>query len=311
MTISRRSLLLAGAALGGTALGSAALTGCAPPAPPASAPPASAPPAPGTGTAPIPAMADVERTYARTIGVHVLDTGTGRSAGHRDGDRFLMCSVTKALMAGFTLHRSLSDPGLLDRPVRYGRADLLEYAPVTTRNLATGMTVAQLCEAAVTVSDNTAHNLLLREVGSPAELTAWLRTTGDTVTRSDRAETALNDRDGERDTSTPAALASTLRTLVLGDALPAPQRDRLAGWLRANTTGDRQIRAAVPADWGVGDKTGSGPLGERNDSGVLYPPDGAPLVLTVFTLPADPADEQRGEDAVAAAARAAVAALHG
>ncbi|GAA4970348.1 class A beta-lactamase [Pseudonocardia tropica] len=301
MRITRRSLLLAGAALGG-----AALTGCAP-----AAPAAPAPAGPGTGPAPIPAMADVEREYARTIGVHVLDTGTGAAAGHRDGDRFLMCSVSKALMAGFVLHRSLSAPGLLDRPVRYGRADLLEYAPVTTRNLATGMTVAQLCEAAVTVSDNTAHNLLLREVGSPAELTAWLRTTGDTVTRSDRAETALNDRDGERDTSTPAALASTLRTLVLGDALPPAQRDRLTGWLRANTTGDRQIRAAVPAGWTVGDKTGSGPLGERNDSGVLYPPDGAPLVLTVLTVPADPADRARGEAAVAAAARAAIAALRG
>ncbi|WP_226364584.1 class A beta-lactamase [Pseudonocardia sp. ICBG162] len=301
MTITRRSLLLAGAALGG-----AALTGCAP-----AAPAAPAPAGPGAGTAPIPALADVEREYARTIGVHVLDTGTGAAAGHRDGDRFLMCSVAKALMAGFVLHRSLSEPGLLDRPVRYGRADLLEYAPVTTRNLATGMTVGRLCEAAVTVSDNTAHNLLLREVGSPAELTAWLRTTGDTVTRSDRAETALNDRDGERDTSTPAALASTLRTLVLGDALPPAQRDRLTGWLRANTTGDRQFRAAVPAGWTVGDKTGSGPLGERNDSGVLYPPDGAPLVLTVFTVPADPADKARGEAAVAAAARAAVAALRG
>ncbi len=304
MTITRRSLLLAGAALGG-----AALTGCAPAAPPAPATPA--PADPGAGSAPIPALADVEREYARTIGVHVLDTGTGAAAGHRDGDRSLMCSVVKALMAGFVLHRSLSEPGLLDRPVRYGRADLLEYAPVTTRNLAAGMTVAQLCEAAVTVSDNTAHNLLLREVGSPAELTAWLRTTGDTVTRSDRAETALNDRDGERDTSTPAALASTLRTLVLGDALPPAQRDRLTGWLRANTTGDRQIRAAVPAAWTVGDKTGSGPLGERNDSGVLYPPDGAPLVLTVFTVPADPADTARGEAAVAAAARAAIAALRG
>ena len=304
MTITRRSLLLAGAALGG-----AALTGCAPAAPPAPATPA--PADPGAGSAPIPALADVEREYARTIGVHVLDTGTGAAAGHRDGDRFLMCSVVKALMAGFVLHRSLSEPGLLDRPVRYGRADLLEYAPVTTRNLAAGMTVAQLCEAAVTVSDNTAHNLLLREVGSPAELTAWLRTTGDTVTRSDRAETALNDRDGERDTSTPAALAATLRTLVLGDALPPAQRDRLTGWLRANTTGDRQIRAAVPAGWTVGDKTGSGPLGERNDSGVLHPPDGAPLVLTVFTVPADPADTARGEAAVAAAARAAIAALRG
>ncbi|WP_224392462.1 class A beta-lactamase [Pseudonocardia sp. ICBG1293] len=301
MTITRRSLLLAGAALGG-----AALTGCAPAAP--------APPAPAAGaggSAPIPALADVEREYGRTIGVHVLDTGTGAAAGHRDGERFLMCSVTKALMAGFVLHRSLSDPGLLDRRVRWERSDLLEYAPVTTRNLAVGMTVAQLCEAAVTVSDNTAHNLLLREVGSPAELTAWLRTTGDAVTRSDRAETALNDRDGERDTSTPVAMASTLRTLVLGDALPAAQRDRLAGWLRANTTGDRQIRAAVPAGWVVGDKTGSGPLGERNDSGVLYPPDGAPLVLTVFTVPADPADKERGEAAVAAAARAAVAAVRG
>lgn len=304
MTITRRSLLLAGAALGG-----AALTGCATAAPPAPATPA--PAGPGAGSAPIPALADVEREYARTIGVHVLDTGTGAAAGHRDGARFLMCSVVKALMAGFVLHRSLSEPGLLDRPVRYGRADLLEYAPVTTRNLAAGMTVAQLCEAAVTVSDNTAHNLLLREVGSPAELTAWLRTTGDTVTRSDRAETALNDRDGERDTSTPAALAATLRTLVLGDALPPAQRDRLTGWLRANTTGDRQIRAAVPAGWTVGDKTGSGPLGERNDSGVLYPPDGAPLVLTVFTVPADPADTARGEAAVAAAARAAIAALRG
>lgn len=304
MTITRRSLLLAGAALGG-----AALTGCAPAAPPAPATPA--PAGPGAGSAPIPALADVEREYARTIGVHVLDTGTGAAAGHRDGDRFLMCSVVKALMAGFVLHRSLSEPGLLDRPVRYGRADLLEYAPVTTRNLAAGMTVAQLCEAAVTVSDNTAYNLLLREVGSPAELTAWLRTTGDTVTRSDRAETALNDRDGERDTSTPATLASTLRTLVLGDPLPPAQRDRLTGWLRANTTGDRQIRAAVPAGWTVGDKTGSGPLGERNDSGVLYPPDGAPLVLTVFTVPADPADTARGEAAVAAAARAAIAALRG
>lgn len=304
MTITRRSLLLAGAALGG-----AALTGCAPAAP--AAPAAPVPAGPGAGSAPIPALADVEREYARTIGVHVLDTGTGATAGHRDGDRFLMCSVVKALMAGFVLHRSLSEPGLLDRPVRYGRADLLEYAPVTTRNLATGMTVGRLCEAAVTVSDNTAHNLLLREVGSPAELTAWLRTTGDGVTRADRSETALNDRDGERDTSTPAALAATLRTLVLGDALPSAQRDRLTGWLRGNTTGDRQIRAAVPAGWTVGDKTGSGPLGERNDSGVLYPPDGAPLVLTVFTVPADPADRARGEAAVAAAARAAIAALRG
>ncbi|ANY06204.1 class A beta-lactamase [Pseudonocardia sp. HH130630-07] len=301
MTLSRRSLLLTGAA----GLG-AALLGCSAPvqAPPPQAPPAPAPPRP------IPAMDGLERDFGRRIGVHILDTGSGATAGHRDGERFLMCSVVKSLMAGFVLHRSVSDPALLDRRVRWGPADLLEHAPTTKLHLADGLTVAQLCEAAVTVSDNTAHNLLLREVGAPADVTAWLRATGDTVTRADRTETDLNDVDGELDTSTPVALAGTLAGLTTGDLLPPAQRDRLTGWLRANTTGDGQIRAGVPAGWGVGDKTGSGPLGEKNDSGVLYPPGGAPLVLTVFTVPGDP-DDERGAEAVAATTRAAVAALRG
>lgn len=299
--LTRRALLL-GAGLG------AALLGCAPAAPPA---PPAAGPAPPAPPAPIPAMDAVERGFGRRIGVHALDTGTGVAVGHRDGERFLMCSTVKALMAGFVLHRSVSEPGLLGRRVRYGRADLLDYAPVTTRNLATGMTVAELCEAAVTVSDNTAHNLLLRETGGPGALTAFLRSTGDAVTRADRAEPALNEAafpGDEQDTSTPAAFSASLRALCLDGALPAAQRDRLTGWLRANTTGAGQIRAGVPAGWQVGDKTGSGPGGEKNDAGLLFGPRGAPVVLTVFTVPADP-DDGRGAEAVAATTRAALAAL--
>lgn len=262
-------------------------------------------------------MPDVEREFGRRIGVHALDTGTGAAVGHRGGERFVMCSVAKALMAGFVLHRSVGDPALLDRTLRWDASEVLAYAPVTARTAVgatsradTGLTVAQLCEAAVTVSDNTAHNVLLREVGSPADLTAWLRTTGDDVTRADRTEPALNDVDGDRDTSTPAAFTATLGRLTTGDALPPAQRDRLVGWLRANTTGDRQIRAGVPAGWQVGDKTGSGPRGEKNDAAILFPPDGAPVALTIFTLPSGPEDE-RGEEAVAAATRTAVAALRG
>lgn len=298
MTLSRRSLLLAGAAgLGG------ALLGCS-----AQAAPATPAPAAPIGPRPIPAMSDVEREFGRRIGVHALDTGTGAAAGHRDGERFLTCSVTKALMAGFVLHRSVSDPALLDRNLRWDPSEVLAYAPVTARHTGTGLTVAQLCEAAVTVSDNTAHNVLLREIGSPADLTMWLRTTGDDVTRADRTEPALNDADGDRDTSTPAALSSTLGRLTTADVLPPAQRDRLVGWLRANTTGDRQIRAGVPAGWQVGDKTGSGPLGEKNDAGILFPPDGAPIALTILTVPSDP-DDGRGEEAVAAATRTVLAAL--
>ena len=255
-------------------------------------------------------MPDVEREFGRRIGVHALDTGTGAAVGHRDTERFVMCSTAKALMAAFVLHRSIEDTALLDRTVRWDRSEVLEYAPVTGPHTGTGLTVAQLCEAAVTVSDNTAYNVLLRETGSPAELTAWLRATGDAVTRADRAEPALNETDGDRDTSTPAAFSATLGRLTTGDPLPPAQRDRLVGWLRANSTGDRQIRAGVPAGWRVGDKTGSGPLGEKNDAGILFPPDGAPVALTVFTVPSDP-DDERSEDAIAATTRTALAALRG
>lgn len=297
MTISRRSLLLTG----GLSIG-AVLVGCA-------APVETAPtPTPAPADVPIPALDELEQQYARRIGVHALDTGTGASAGHRATERFLMCSTTKSLMAAFALHLSTTDPGLLDRRVTYTPADLLEYAPITSAHVATGMTVAELCAAAVTVSDNTAHNLLLRETGGPAALTAYLRGLGDTVTRADRSEPALNEPAGEQDTTTPAAMATTLRALTIGDALPSAQRDQLMAWLRANTTGDAQIRAGVPAGWQVGDKTGSGPGGEKNDVGVLLPPQGAPIVLTVFTVPTDPGDG-RGEETIAATTRAALDAL--
>lgn len=308
VTITRRSLLRAGSAGLGTALLGAGLLGCAP-TPPEAAPPAAAP-----APVPVPGIDDVEREFGRRIGVYAVDTGSGATTGHRDGDRFLMCSTVKAFTAAYALHRSVSDPGLLDRLVRYTPADVLEYAPVTEPNVAGGMTVAQLCDAAVTVSDNTAHNLLLRELDGPGGLTAFLRGTGDTVTRADRVEPAVNEAafpGDEQDTSTPAAFTASLRATVVGDTLPPAQRERLDGWLRANTTGAGQIRAGVPTGWAVGDKTGSGAGSEKNDAGVLYPPQGAPVVLTVFTVPADPAvpGDDRAADAVAAATRAALAAL--
>lgn len=305
MRITRRSLLLTGA--GG--LG-AALLGCAPAVP--STAPAPVTPAPA-GSRPIPGLPELEQRFGRRIGVHALDTGSGAAIGHRDGERFLMCSVVKSLMAAFVLHLSVEDAGLLDRRVRYGAGDLQEYAPVAKRNLGTAvtiaeMTMAELCDAAVTMSDNTAHNLLARETGGPAALTAYLRGLGDTVTSADRIEPVLNAPAGDQDTSTPTAFARTLRTLTLGDALPSTQRERLVGWLRANTTGGEQIRAGVPAGWQDGDKTGRGFAGENNDVGLLMPPQGAPIVLTVFTVPANP-DDERGEEAIAATTRLALEGL--
>jgi len=236
----------------------------------------------------------IERSVAGRLGVAVLDTGSGVLAGHRLDERFPMCSTFKTLAAALVLARVDAGDEHLDRRVPVTSADLLAWAPVTSRNVGgAGMRVGELCEAAITVSDNTAANLLLASVGGPAAVTAYLRRLGDTVTRLDRTEPTLNaGTPGDpRDTSTPRAMAQTLRTLMLGDALSPAGRAQLVQWMSAGTTGAKRLRAGVPSDWRVADKTGTGRLGTTNDVGLLWPPRRAPLVvvgyLTECKAPAD------------------------
>lgn len=295
-SVFRRTLLTA-------ALAGLGAVGCGIPTAPAAAPaaPSSAPPPDD------PDLAALERRSGGRLGVHALDTGTGAVVSHRGGERFLMASTAKLLLVAAVLDRAAADPTLLDRLVRYGPGALLEYAPVTTRNVATGMTVADLCAAAVTVSDNTAANLLLDVLGGPGAATAFVRGLGDAVTRLDRTEPDLNVSTGpadERDTTTPASMVGSVRAVTLGDGLGPAGRERLTGWLVANTTGDATIRAGAPRGWTVGDKTGTGAQGERNDVGILLPPGRAPLVLAVLTDPDDPAST--AGDAVIAEATAIV-----
>jgi beta-lactamase class A len=173
------------------------------------------------------------------------------------------------------------------------------------------MTLAELCDAAVRYSDNTALNLLLRELGGPSGLDAALQQVGDDVTQVSRTEPGLNTAvpGDPRDTTTPRALATTLRAYAVdGDAVQAEDRDQLADWLLRNTTGDALVRAGVPADWQVGDKTGSGAYGTRNDVAVLTPPGRAPIVLAVMSSKQDP-DAERDDALIAEAARVAAAVL--
>jgi beta-lactamase class A len=301
--ITRRSVL--------TAIVGAALTGCGIAAAPATTP-ASAPP-PSAAPPDDPDLVALEHRFGGRIGVHALDTGNGATVSHRGGERFLMASTAKLPLAAAVLDRATTEPALLDRLVRYGPEVLLEYAPVTTQNVATGMTVADLCDAALTVSDNTAANLLLELVGGPAAMTAFARGLGDETTRFDRSEPELNvstGPDDERDTTTPAAIVGSIRAVTLGDGLQPAGREQLTAWLVANTPGDATIRAGVPAGWVVGDKTGTGEQGERNDVGILLPPDRAPLVLAVYTDPDDP-DSTAGNATIAEATAIAVRRLVG
>ena len=277
----RRELLTGGLAAG---LG-AVLLGCGRSGPTPAGPP---PVGPGPDAVFAGRLASLEARFRGRIGVAALDSATGARVGHRADERFLMLSTVKVPLVAAILRRSESDPGLLDRRVHWTRAELQAYAPATTPALATGLTVAELCAAALTVSDNTAANLLTAQLGGPPATTAFLRGVDDTISRADRTEPTLNDVAGDLDTSTPRAFTATLQTLTLGAALPPPLRDRLVGWMRATTTGGAQIRAGVPVGATAADKTGSGSADEANDVAVVWPFGRAPVVLGVFTAPIDP-----------------------
>ncbi len=241
-------------------------------------------------------LADLERRHGGRLGVAVLDTATTGPVAHRGDERFAMTSTFKFVAATFVLARVDRGEESLARRVAYAKDDLVTYSPVTEKHAGgAGLTVGEICEAAVTLSDNTAGNLLLDSFGGPAGLTAHMRSLGDGVSRLDRRETELNEAEpgDPRDTTTPAAMLGLLRETVLGTALSAASRAQLAAWLVANKTGDKRLRAGVPRGWRVGDKTGSGPNNVTNDVGVIWPPGRAPVVVAAYYAEARASDDER------------------
>jgi beta-lactamase class A len=232
-------------------------------------------------------IAAIEARIGDRIGVSALDTGNSRRLDYRRDERFPMCSTFKFLAAAAVLKRVEEKKEKLERFVPYGAKEILEYAPVTKEHLKDGgMTLDALCVAAIEQSDNTAGNLLLNAIGGPAGLTNFVRTLGDRVTRLDRIEPELNSAipGDERDTTTPAAICSDMRRLLLGDALSEASRRQLEDWLQRNETGGPMIRAGVPKNWIIGDKTGRGSNGATNDIAIMRPPGRAPILLAIYSV---------------------------
>ncbi|AKJ28364.1 class A beta-lactamase [Caldimonas brevitalea] len=225
----------------------------------------------------------LEAEVGGRLGVALLSTSTGVSAGYRADERFPMCSTFKWLAAAYLLSRVDAGMERLDRRIGYGSNVLIDHSPVTSQHVAGGMTLAQLCEATITVSDNAAANLILDTFGGPAALTRYLRSLGDNVTRLDRTEPALNHvpPGDERDTTTPAAMTSDLRRLLLGTALSTASRDQLTRWMLATQTSGTRLRANLPPRWQLADKTGTA-NGTANDVGVFWSPAGEAIALSVY-----------------------------
>ncbi|RBY85230.1 class A beta-lactamase [Blastococcus sp. TF02A-26] len=252
----------------------------------------------------------LEEQFDARLGVYAVDTGSGRTLAHRADERFAHASTIKALAVGALLARTSAAD--LQRSVPIERSDLAAgHSPVTGTRVGAAMTLQELCDAAVRHSDNTALNLVLQELGGPAGLDAALEAMGDDVTQVSRTEPDLNSvvPGDPRDTTTPRALANGLRAYAVdGLGVDAEDREQLADWLRRNTTGDTLIRAGVPGDWVVGDKTGTAAYGTRNDVAVLVPPGRAPIVVAVMSS-RDQLDAAHDDALLAAAARVVVTAF--
>ncbi len=255
-------------------------------------------------------LQEIEAATGGRLGVTLVDTGSGRTVAYRGGERFPMCSTAKVLACSALLARVDAGQESLDRRIRYTSADLVAHSPATGEHVGgDGMTLAALCEAALTLSDNTAMDLILAALGGPAAVTGFARSLGDPVTRLDRTEPSLNEAapGDPRDTTTPVAMADDLRKLALGGALSPRSRDHLCAWMVANTTGDAKLRAGVPRLWRVGDKTGNGDQGSSNDIAVMWPPDQPPVVAVVYLTGATSVPEEARAAASAAVGRVATA----
>lgn len=239
------------------------------------------------------AIKDYERLSGGKIGIYGHNLKTGATLSWRADQRFVMCSTFKASLAALVLSRV--DQGLehLETRVHFGKADLQEHAPAARTNLARGwMTVQEMCEAAVELSDNTCANLLLARVGGPKALTAFWRTLGDNVTRLDHNEPLLNRTPlgAPEDTTTPRAMAGVMTRLVLEESLSKNSRKLFTSWLIGCKTGAKRLRAGLPRTWRIGDKTGNNGKDAVGDLVVAWNP--APIVLCVYTRGGHPTSSQ-------------------
>jgi beta-lactamase class A len=228
-------------------------------------------------------FSQLENEFDAQIGVYAIDTGSNETIEYKPEERFAFASTYKALAAAILLQQNSLEE--LNEVITYTEDDLVTYSPITEKHVDTGMTLLELSEAAVRFSDNTAGNLLFEAVGGPKGFEQALREIGDNVTNADRFEPDLNNFTPEdsRDTSTPKALATSLQAFAVSDLLSDDKRELFTDWLKGNATGDKLIRAGAPKGWEVGDKSGAGAYGTRNDIAVVWPPDRAPIVIAILS----------------------------
>ena len=256
-------------------------------------------------------LGELEARHGGRIGVAALDLASGRRALWRSQERFAFCSTFKLFLAAATLERVGRGEERLDRAVPITRADMIPHAPVTEKAVGGSLTIGELAQAIVEVSDNPAANILIREMGGLTAWRDWTKTLGDSTTLISRLEPELNSAlpNDPRDTALPAQTLGNLREVMFGNRLTAEHAQMLEAWLIASPTGAGRIKAAAPQGWRVAHKTGTGSDGPTNDIGVLWPVSGSPILMVVYYDGVEGATPDQRDAVVADATRQALKVL--
>jgi beta-lactamase class A len=255
-------------------------------------------------------LANLEASSGGRIGIYAINTANGENVQYRAKERFPMGCTSKVMGVATILNKSMKDGSLLSQTVRFNKSDLAEWSPITEKYYSTGMTVEQLCAASISYSDNTAMNLLVNKMGGLDQMNEFARSIHNKSFRQDHAwpeEAASGGKKNVYDSATPKAMAESLQELTFSNTLADPQRTLLLTWLKANTTGGNRIKAGVPKEWVVADKTGTGSAyGTTNDLGIIWPPKCAPIIMGVYYTSNDKNAAKR-EDVVASVTRLLIA----
>ena len=231
-------------------------------------------------------LAELEASSKGRIGVYVINTADNTYLGYRANERFPTGCTSKVIGVATILSQSMNDSALLSQKINYSKKDLTNWNPITEKHLSSGMTVEQLCAASISYSDNTAMNLLVKKMGGLKQMTIFARSIGNTSFRQDSGwpeEAYSGGKNNLNDTSTPKDMAKSLQKLAFTKILAKPQREMLISWLKANTTGKHRIKAALPKEWVVADKTGTGgTYGTTNDIGIIFPPRCHPIIMSIY-----------------------------
>ncbi|MDW3137643.1 CARB family carbenicillin-hydrolyzing class A beta-lactamase [Vibrio sp. 1288] len=226
----------------------------------------------------------LEQQTSSRIGVSVWDTQADERWDYRGDERFPLMSTFKTLACAKML--SDMDSGKLSKnaTAKVDERSIVVWSPVMDKLAGQNTRIEHACEAAMLMSDNTAANLVLNEIGGPKAVTMFLRTIGDKATRLDRIEPRLNEATpgDSRDTTTPNAILNTLRTLVEGETLSYESRVQLKIWMQDNKVSDSLMRSVLPTGWSIADRSGAGGHGSRGINAIIWKENHRPVYISIY-----------------------------